>query len=90
MGRRYVEIMLHGQEDTRRTFEVDGRKPVGAVVHEYLMSVAPQNANRNYQIMAETPNGDSVVDPNTTVDDLLSRYGTDRIKIVPGAQFGGR
>jgi hypothetical protein len=27
MGRRYIEIMLQAQEDTLRTFEVDGRKP---------------------------------------------------------------
>jgi len=90
MGRRYVEIMLHGQEDTRRTFEVDGRKPLGSIVREYLQTVAPQHANGQIQIMAETPSGDSVVDPNTTVDDLISRYRTDRIRIVPGAQFGGR
>jgi len=73
MGRRYIEIMLHGWEETCRSFEVDGRKPVGAVVHEYLKSVAPQNANRNYQIMAETPNGQLRVDENTTVDNLITR-----------------
>ncbi len=47
--------MLQGWKETRRSFEVDGMKPVGAVVHEYLKSVAPQKANRNYQIMAVTP-----------------------------------
>jgi hypothetical protein len=54
MGRRYIEIMLQGQEDTRRTFEVDGRKPLGSIVREYLQTVVPEYANRNYQIMAET------------------------------------
>jgi hypothetical protein len=90
MGRRYVEIMLEGQEDTRRTFEVDGRKTLGSIVREYLQTVAPQHANDRIGIMAETPNGQLRVDENTTVDDLIARYGTDRIRIVPGAQFGGR
>jgi hypothetical protein len=73
MGRRYIEIMLQGQENTLRTFEVDGRKPLGSIVREYLQTVAPEYANRNYQIMAETPNGQLRVDENTTVDDLITR-----------------
>ena len=90
MGRRVVEIMLMDRENTRQRFEVDGRKPLGSVVREYLQSVAPQHANDRIGIMAETPNGNQAVDPNTTVDDLISRYGTDRIKIVPNAEWGGR
>jgi hypothetical protein len=90
MGRRVVEMMLMGQENTRQRFEVDGRKPLGSVVREYLQSVAPQHANDRIGIMAETPNGPQSVDPNTTVDDLISRYGTDRIQIVPDAPWGGR
>ncbi len=90
MGRKYVEIMLHGHEDTRRTFEADGRKPLGSIVRKYLQTVAPQHANDRIGIMAETPNGQQSVDPNTTVDDLISRYGTDRIQIVLDAPWGGR
>ncbi len=89
MGRRYVEIMLHGQEDTRRTFEVDGRKPLGSIVREYLQTAAPQHANGQIQIMADTPNGEqTVVDENITVDDFIRNYGTDRIRIVPNAIWG--
>jgi hypothetical protein len=88
MGRRYVEIMLQGREETRRTFEVDGRKPLDAVVREYLQTVAPEYANGQIQIMAETPNGLQDVDKNTTVDDFIRNYGTDRIRIVPNAIWG--
>jgi hypothetical protein len=91
MGRRYVEIMLQGQEDTRRTFEVDGRKPLGSIVREYLQTVAPQHANGQIQIMADTPSGKQTVnDENITVDDFIRNYGTDRILVVPDAGFGGR
>jgi hypothetical protein len=63
---------------------------MGAVAHEYLQTVAPQHANGQIGIMAETPNGQQSVDPNTTVDDLISRYRTDRIRIVPDASWGSR
>ena len=86
MGRRYVEIMLQGREETRRTFEVDGRRPLGAVVREYLQTVAPEYANGQIQIMADTPSSErTVVDENITVDDFIRNYGTDRIRIVPNA-----
>ena len=88
MGRRYIEIMLQGREETRRTSEVDGRKPLDAVVREYLQTVAPEYVNGQIQIMAETPNGLQDVDKNTTVDDFIRRYGTDRIRIVPNAIWG--
>jgi hypothetical protein len=47
--------MLQGQENTLRTFEVDGRKPLGSIVREYLQTVAPEYANRNYQIYGRDP-----------------------------------
>jgi hypothetical protein len=78
-----------GRENTRQRFEVDGRRPLDSVVREYLQSVAPQHANDRIGIMTKTPNGLQPVDPNTTVDDLISRHGTDRIQIVPDASWGG-
>lgn len=81
MGQRVLEIHLLNRPETQRKVQVDGSRPIGDVVREYLKEV---NAQLNdYSIAVETPRGLVPVDESMSVDRVIRELGSDRVQVMP-------
>jgi len=86
MGQRVLEIQLLNRRETQRKVQVDGSRPIGDVVREYLKEV---NAQLNdYSIAVETPRDLVTVDESMSVDRVIRELGSDRVLVIPNVVFG--
>jgi len=80
MGQRVLEIEVLNRPETWRKVQVDGSRPIGDVVREYLKEVDAQLSD--YSIYAETPRGFVPVDESMSVDRVIRELRSDRICII--------
>ncbi len=91
VGSRVVEIQLMGNEQSRARYEVDDNERIGDVARRYLQEHDPSllNSQYGYTISAVKPDGKMApIDSNTTVKDLITKHGTDRVAVLPNAVYG--
>ena len=92
MGKRVVEVQILGNDQSRARYEVDDNEKVGDIARKYLQEHDPSllNSQYGYQIATFDSSGKHLVaiDGNTTVRDLITKYGTDTIRITPSPFWG--